>query len=89
MYEIAEVDLDRIKRLTAKLPSNIPQSVAKIPTESAEKSILQLIKGNSVWLILTYGASLVGMVHPLAGKALKALFRLRFNWEQKDLPFEI
>ena len=89
MYEIAKVELDEIKRLTAKLPSNIPQSVAKIPTAKAEKTLLQLIKGNSVWLILTYGASLVSLVHPLAGKGLKAFFKWRFNWEQRDLPFDL
>ena len=90
MYEIAKIDLDKIERLKAELPSNIPQEIAKIPTEKEERDILRLIKGNAIWLILTYGAGILSHVSPILGKGLKAVIKWRFkNWEQKDLPFDL
>ena len=88
-YEMAKVNLEGVKRKVAKFPSIIPLEVEKIPTAEVEIELLSKIKGHAIWLILTYGAGLVSLVSPIAGKALKALFKWRFNWTQKDLPFEL
>ena len=89
MYDIAPIDLDKVERLTVKLPSNIPKQLAKIPTVEQEKKLLSYIKGNAIWLILTYGAGILSFVSPVAAKALRGFIKWRFNWTQKDLPFEI
>ena len=88
-YTMAEIDIEGVERLLAKLPSTIPGKLKKIPTVEQKDELLSKIKGNAVWLILTYGAGLVSLVSPIAGKALKALFKWRFHWESKDLPFKL
>ena len=86
-HRIVEIDLEGVKRKIAKFPSNIPLKLEKIPTPEEESELFSLIKGNAIWLILTYGASLVSLISPAIAKILKALIRWKFNWESKDIPF--
>ncbi len=51
-YTMAEIDLEGVERLIAKLPSTIPGKLKKIPTVEQKDELLSKIKGNAVWLIL-------------------------------------
>jgi len=42
-YEIAKYDLDKIVRMSANIPSNIPKEVALIPTVKEEKDIIKML----------------------------------------------
>ena len=85
-YKIAPIDLNRYKRLVANLPSHIKEE-QRIPTYKEKDRIINLIKYNAIWLILTYGADLISYVSPLFGKAFKALVSWKFEggWEQKEI----
>ena len=86
-YEIAKVDLESVKRKIAKFPSRTPTEVEKVPEPDWERSFVDVVKGQAVWLVLTYGADLLSYVSPVAGKAWKHFIKWRFNWTSKDLPF--
>jgi hypothetical protein len=88
-YEIAKFDLENIKRQVAKFPSRTPTDVEKIPAPNVERDLLRRIRGHAIWLILTYGADLIGYVSPFAAKVWKKFIKWRFNWTSKDLPFDL
>jgi len=88
-YVLAKLDLEKVKRKIAKFPSRIPTEVEKVPPPDWQDSMLKKLKGHAVWLVLTYGADLLSYVSPFAGKAWKQFIKWRFNWESKDIPFEL
>jgi len=87
-YEIAKLDLEKVKRKIAKFPNHITE-VEQIPPPEFQTNILKTIRGHAVWLILTYGADLLSYASPFAGKVWKKFIKWRFNWEAKDLPFDL
>ena len=88
-YQLAQFDLENIKRMTAKFPSHIPTNIQKIPTEEERKDWIKFLAYNGLWLILTYGADLINMVSPVGAKLFKALVKWKFEWNQKEVPFDI
>ena len=58
-YEIAKFDLEKIVRKSANIPSHIPKEVALLPTIEEERDIIKTLKFNGIWLILTYGATVL------------------------------
>ena len=85
-YKIARMDLAKVKRKIAKFPGRIKEA-QHIPPPEFEKDILKTIRGQTIWLILTYGADILSYVSPFAGKAWKHFIKWKFNWKSKDLPF--
>jgi hypothetical protein len=88
-YEIAKFDLENVKRLTAKFPSNIPTEVQRIPTVEEEDKWLKLTLYNALYYVLTYGGDLLTLVSPWAGKAWNALIKWKFNWTPQTIPFDL
>jgi len=85
-YKIAELDLDKIVRKSANIPSHIPKEVALLPTIKEERDIIKMLKFNGIWLVLTYAASIVDWVWKPGGWAIRNLIKLRYpKWKQKEL----
>ena len=84
--EIAKIDLEKIVRKSANIPSHIPKEVALLPTIEEEKDIIKMLKFNGIWLLLTYGATILDWIWKPGGWALRQLIKLRYpTWEQKEL----
>ena len=87
-FELAKIDLEKVKRLTANLPSTIPTEVQRVPTAKEERDILKYLAFNGLVLILDYGGDLISLVSPFAAKAWKAFIKWKFNWTPKELPIK-
>lgn len=85
-YKIAEINLNKFDRMKVKHPNRIKKA-QRIPTVEEEKKLGEFIAYNGLWLILTYGADLLGMISPWVGKGFSTLVDLKFkgNWKQKQV----
>jgi len=85
-YEIAKFDLEKIVRKSANIPSHIPKEIKYLPTVEEERDIIKTLKFNGIWLVLTYGATVLDWVWKPGGWALRQIIKWKFpTWEQKDL----
>ena len=71
-FTIAEPDLEKVKRLQAKLPERY-REVPLLPVPEDEIDVLEKLKGAGIYYILTYGGGILEII-PGVGKWLgKAL----------------
>ena len=72
-----------IKKIHDKHPERKEQQ--GIPSVERQADIAKLVTYNGLWLILTYGSSLLSLLSPWIGKGFGWLVKKRFkgNWEQK------
>jgi len=82
-------DPNNFEMMKAKLPSNIPDYVKKIPTQPAEKMWLKLTAYNALYYALIYGGDLISLVSPLAGKAWNQFVKWRFGYDTKQIPIDL
>ena len=84
--EIAKINLDKIVRKSANIPSHIPKEIKLPPTVEEKRDIIKTLKFNGIWLLLTYGAGVLDWIWKPGGWALRQLIKLRYpTWEQKEL----
>ena len=72
-----------IKKIHDKHPERTEER--GVPSVERQADIAKLVAYNGLWLILTYGSSLLSMLAPWLGTGFNWMVKLRFKnkWEQK------